>query len=148
MADSHNSTDPVIAHTNHTHTLMRTIIRPFLQLGILLAHQWRLPDAINSCLSAEWEADGHLVLFCLTVVRQGQCPPQSLFMYVHISTLSWGAVELLTDGGLSVNGSMLVGGVSFESMASLCQHQWLQFSQFEGFKRAISDFLATVGQKK
>lgn len=72
---------------------------------------WGPPDAINSRLSAEWRADGHLVLFCLSVARQAQ-PPITIPLYVHISTLSRVTAVLLTDSGLPMNGSMLVGGVS------------------------------------
>lgn len=99
---------------------------------------WVSPDVIKSSVSAEWWANGHLVLFCLIVVRQDQRTPQSLFMYLHISTQCWGTVMLLTDGGLSVNDSVLVGGVSFESRAFLWQPRWLQFTQPEGFKPEIT----------
>lgn len=38
-----------------------------------------------------------------------------------------------TDGGLHVNGSLLVSRVSLDTTASLCQSHRRQFTQFVGF---------------
>lgn len=104
---------PEHTHTQaNTHTFMRAKVRPFLQPGLVLpAHRLRTSwcdQQLSLSRVASWWLPGVVLPQC--------CPSGSasitIPLYVHISTLSWVTVMFLTDGGLPVNGSMLVGGVS------------------------------------
>lgn len=121
---------------------MRAKVRSFLQLGlVLLAHRLRTSwcdQQLSLSRVASWWLPGVVLPQC--------CPsgsaPITIPLYVHISTLSWVTVMFLTDGGLPVNGSLLVGGVSELALSPRPLCASLYFSSHSLW--ILSIFLSTV----
>lgn len=122
-------------HT-HTHMLWGLKSSPFCSV-VLLAHRWRTSwcdQQLSLSRVASWWPHGVVLPQCCPSGSAPHPPPLiKTPLYVHTSTPSWVTVMLLTDGGLPVNGSMLVGGVSqlartlrplCASPSDFCSHSW------------------------